>query len=392
MKTLQRALQKVSASISLSLLLTAYGLPAHSQSAAGKAPLQVGIVIEQTGPFSTLGIPELQAIQLAVEEFNASGGADGQPVELLIKDTQSQPTGAAAAARAFANQVPAVIGSATGGSCRAMQPILSSANVLQYCLSPQDFNVTPLFFYGLATVAEYPRAIVPWLDSLKIRTIGILAQDDATGDNCREIFESIVKMDPRFKIVADQKFASGATNVEVQLTIIRDAKPDLVVSGTSGANLSSVAKGVKALGMQQPVYVANGSANYTSLDLVKTDIPGGGLFANAFWINVPSDLPSSLGYGNLVRQFFDAYQKTYGQPPSQLEAAAYDAATQVMTALKGGARTGTSIAAYLEEHSLTGVLGPYTLTKTRHQGASIPPIMMSFTADGKFKLAYNSMN
>jgi ABC-type branched-subunit amino acid transport system substrate-binding protein len=271
-----------------------------------------------------------------------------------------------------------------------MQPILASANVLQYCLSPQDFKVTPLFFYSLATVAEYPRAVIPWLESLNVRTFGILAQDDATGDNAREIFQTIAKMDPRFKIVADEKFASGATNVEVQLTKIRDAKPDLLVSGTSGSNLSPVAKGIKSLGMRQPVYVANGSASYATLDLVKGDIPAGGLYANAFWVNVPNDLPSDLAYASPVRRFFTTYQDKYGQPPSQLEAAAYDAATQIMTALRAGARTGTAMAAYLESHSLTGVLGPYTLTKTRHQGASIPPIMMSFTADGKFKLAFDA--
>ncbi len=376
------AILKMCATVSLA----AFAVPG---SWADNTPLRMGVVIEQTGPFSTLGIPELQAIQLVAEEFNRAGGASGQPIELLVRDTQSQPTGAAAAARALATQVSAVIGSATGGSCRAMQPILASANVLQYCLSPQDFNGTPLFFYSLATIAEYPRAIIPWFESLNIHTFGIIAQDDATGDNCREIFQTIVKMDPRFKIVADEKFASGTTNVEVQLTIVRDAKPDLIVAGTSGANLAPVTKGVKALGMKQPVYGASGSANYASLDLVKGDIPAGGLFANAFWINVPNDLPANLPYADQVHRFFKAYQDKYGQPPSQLEAAAYDATSQIMTALKNGARTGTEIAAYLESNSLTGVLGPYTLTKTRHQGASIPPIMMSFTSDGKFKLAFN---
>src|ERR1700719_644689 len=59
---------------------------------AAKEPIQVGYLPALTGPSSSTGIGINRGIQLAVQEINAAGGIDGRQIELVVRDTQSDPT------------------------------------------------------------------------------------------------------------------------------------------------------------------------------------------------------------------------------------------------------------------------------------------------------------
>src|SRR6201987_92744 len=59
---------------------------------AVKDPMPVGYLPALTGPSSSTGIGFNRGIQLAVQEINAAGGIDGRQLELITRDTQSDPT------------------------------------------------------------------------------------------------------------------------------------------------------------------------------------------------------------------------------------------------------------------------------------------------------------
>ncbi|WP_432828013.1 ABC transporter substrate-binding protein [Dactylosporangium sp. CA-092794] len=358
-------------------------------AADGGGTVQIGVVLDRTGVLAATAVPAMNGIQLAVDEVNAKGGIHGRKVELLVEDGTSDPAVAAAAARNLSRKVPVVLGSAAGAGCRAMQPILDSAKVLQYCISPQQFNLTPLFFWGLAPTTDYPAATLPWLRSIKAHKLAFIGQDDASGDGYLSLFKYIAQANPtEFQIVAQERFGSGTTNLETQLTHLRDAKPDLVIAGTSGGNIVPVARAMNALGMDQPVWVGTGSATLDALKPLANDIPKGGLFANAFWVDVPDKVPGSVGYAPKVTAFTEAYSKQYGQPGA-LAGGAYDATRQILDGFDSGASTGPALAAYLEQNAHTGVLGPYEINAKRHQGATLPPVMMTYDGGPAFKLAYS---
>ncbi|MEV1295709.1 ABC transporter substrate-binding protein [Pseudonocardia sp. NPDC049635] len=358
-----------------------------SGGAASDDSLSLGVIIDQTGVFSSTGLPALNGIQLAVDQVNEAGGIDGKEVELLIEDGTSDPTVAAAVARTLSRKVPAVIGTSVGAGCRAVQPILDAAKVFQYCLSPQQIDHTPLFFSALAPVADYVPATIPWLKDQGIERIAYIGQNDATGDGYLSVFSYIAQTDPTFEVVAEERFDSGATNLETHLTKIRDANPDLIATGTSGANIVPIVRAIKALGMTQPVWVGTGSATIEALSPLASDLPAGGLFANAFWADISAEVPSSVPYAEEVTSFSEAYSAEYGEPVSSA-AGAYDATMQVLEALKSGAATGEEIAANVESTAFTGVLGDYAFSPESHQGATLPPVMMTYEGGETFKLAF----
>jgi len=56
-----------------------------------KKPITIGFCAGLTGSTSELGVNGRNGLLLAVEEINAAGGINGQPVEVLVKDDQNDP-------------------------------------------------------------------------------------------------------------------------------------------------------------------------------------------------------------------------------------------------------------------------------------------------------------
>src|SRR6266849_3631432 len=59
---------------------------------AANEPIKIGYLPALTGPSSSTGIGINRGTVLAVDEINAAGGIDGRKIELVVRDTQSDPT------------------------------------------------------------------------------------------------------------------------------------------------------------------------------------------------------------------------------------------------------------------------------------------------------------
>ena len=116
---------------------------------AAKDPIPVGYLPALTGPSSSTGIGINRGIQLAVKEINDAGGIDGRPLELITRDTQSDPTKAVngAAELTHGQKVSVVFGPVNSGELLAVVPILARTN------TPQ---VHPCWVDTLTDVQKYP--------------------------------------------------------------------------------------------------------------------------------------------------------------------------------------------------------------------------------------------
>lgn len=113
------------------LLATLLGPSARAQDEAG--PLRIGALFPFTGDLSDFGPGFLNAAELAVNEINAGGGVNGQPVELVQGDTATSPQQAVEEARRLIELegVPAIIGPAgSGEALPVVESVAGPAGVL----------------------------------------------------------------------------------------------------------------------------------------------------------------------------------------------------------------------------------------------------------------------
>ena len=116
---------------------------------AAKDPILLGYLPAVTGPSSSTGIGISRGTELAIQEINQAGGIDGRQIELITRDTQSDPTKAVngAAELTRAAKVSVVFGPLNSGESLAVVPLLARTKTLQ---------LHPCWVDNLTDVKKYP--------------------------------------------------------------------------------------------------------------------------------------------------------------------------------------------------------------------------------------------
>jgi branched-chain amino acid transport system substrate-binding protein len=153
---------------------------------AAKEPIMIGYLPALTGPSSSTGIGINRGVQLAVQEINAAGGIDGRQIELIVRDTQSEPTKAVngAAELIHAHKVSVMLGPVNSGESLAVVPLLARANMphLHPCWvdTLTDPKKYPMCFRNAPTNQQIGAAANRYVvDVLKRKKVAVIS--DTTG-------------------------------------------------------------------------------------------------------------------------------------------------------------------------------------------------------------------
>ena len=82
--------RQVLAGSAVSAAALASGFPAPA--IANSDPIKIGFLPALTGPSSSTGVGINRGTELAVAQINDAGGINGRKIELIVRDTQSDPT------------------------------------------------------------------------------------------------------------------------------------------------------------------------------------------------------------------------------------------------------------------------------------------------------------
>lgn len=116
---------------------------------AASEPIRIGYLPALTGPSSSTGIGINRGTVLAVNEINKAGGVKGRKIELIVRDTQSDPTKAVNAAVELTrrHKVHAIWGPLNSGESLAVVPLVARDGVPQ---------VHPCWVDSLTNPKKYP--------------------------------------------------------------------------------------------------------------------------------------------------------------------------------------------------------------------------------------------
>jgi branched-chain amino acid transport system substrate-binding protein len=176
--TRRQALKSASAAV----LASSIAKPAIAQ----KSPIQIGYLPALTGPSSSTGVGINRGTQLAVEEINKAGGIGGRQIELITRDTQSDPTKAVNGAAELTRgaKVSVVFGPVNSGESLAVTPLLARTNTPQvhpcWVDSLTDPQKYPMCFRNAPTNQQIGGAANRYVvDVLKKKKVAVIS--DTTG-------------------------------------------------------------------------------------------------------------------------------------------------------------------------------------------------------------------
>src|ERR1700744_2937541 len=181
---------------------------------AAKDPIPVGYLPALTGPSSSTGIGINRGIQLAVQEINAAGGIDGRQLELITRDTQSDPTKAVngAAELTRGQKVSCVFGPVNSGESVAVVPLLARTN------APQ---IHPCWVDTLTDPQKYPAC---FRNAPTNQQIGGAAN--------RYVVEGLKKK--KVAVVSDTT-GYGPASVNAYVPMLKEKGPEVVYQGNVDA-------------------------------------------------------------------------------------------------------------------------------------------------------------
>ena len=127
---------------------------------------RVGLVTDQTGALSFMGIANVNVAKMVIDDINARGGLLGRPIELFVEDSATDDEVAAvAAAKLVGADVDVVVGGIYSSTRQAIKgPVVDEAGKLY--LYPEQYEgqeCHPLIFCTGPVPAQQIDPFFPWL-------------------------------------------------------------------------------------------------------------------------------------------------------------------------------------------------------------------------------------
>ena len=130
-------------------------------------PIKVGVITDQSGPLSFMGIANANVARMVIDDINADGGLLGRELELYLEDSETTDSvGEEKATRLIQqDQVDVIFGGIYSSTRQAIKrPVVEQAETLY--LYPEQYEgqeCDPLIFCTGPVPAQQVEPLIPWL-------------------------------------------------------------------------------------------------------------------------------------------------------------------------------------------------------------------------------------
>src|ERR1700744_376683 len=379
--------------------LSAATLPFPAPAVAQTEPIKIGCLAAMTGPSSAPTIGFNRGVTFAAEAINAAGGVKGRKIEIIIRDTQGDPTKAVNATQELISQakVHAVWGPFNSGEALATTPIMARAKMpdIHPCVVETLIDATkfPNAFRLAPSNSQWDDAVRNYcLKILKAKKIAVIG--DTTGYGVTAVGASVAAFK---KDGADVVYQANIDATQPDMT------PDMLRAKNAGTEVIVVWS--VATGMEARMFNTRAAMNWDVSFVGHPSLASGdiaGLIEKpANWNKVYAVGYKSCSYdaaGKLPAKSQDLVDRltkanvALNDPLRWWIAGGIDAIKLFAKGVEtSGSTDAPGIIAYL--NSLTkspGYFGDYTFTPTQHNGYPTEEIVMSAAnsaKSGNFALA-----
>lgn len=295
-----------------------------------------GAVFGLTKAVAVYGTAQKNAVDLAVEEINASHYlGDKTTFAVTVEDSAGDKDQAVAAMTKLINEdkVVAVIGPTLSSEALAADPIAQEAGTVVLGVSNTANGLTTaqgmgdfVFRDSLPESAVIPGTVKQATEALGLKKVAVLyGNDDAFTTSGYDIFKKALA-DNSVEITDEETFAKGDVDFNAQLTKAIDTQPDALVVSALAAEATQIIVQARALGYTGHIIGGNGFNSPAVLKNSGADAEG--LIVGGAW-NYGNPNPSESSVA-----FVKSYEAKYSSSPDQFAAQAYTGAWLIATAVR----------------------------------------------------------
>ena len=318
--------------------------------------ITIGFIGPLTGDSVSYGEPISNAVRLAVDTINQSGGVGGTMLEVVYEDGRCTNEDALNAAQKLVNidQVQMIVGGVCSGEAFAMLPITEAAGVVVISPSASNPDLTGIgqyFFRNSPSDNEGGRRLAEIVMRDHKRVALISEETDYAQGFARVFKENILLGDG--EIVAEENFAPETSDFRSMLTKIKAVGPEAIfVNPQTEIAGGTIVKQARELGITASLFGSNVTGGMSAIDIAGEYMDG------LVFVNAPGLSPVNPK----AAAFLDSYRTRYGETGIEFyTGSAYDAVHIFAQAIDmTGSTDGTVVRDYISAMgNFDGVIGNY---------------------------------
>ncbi|MFH1033150.1 MAG: ABC transporter substrate-binding protein [Pseudomonadota bacterium] len=368
--------------------------------ATAAEPIKIGAFFALSGPAAGIGAPTKLVAQMVVDKINKEGGINGRPIELVLGDTESDPTKAVMTYKKFlsVDKVVAVVGPTRTDTGMAVKKQVEEAKIptvmtvggdpviMEGKMGNMDFGTAHYVFKTPQRSSTAVSKVMGYLKDHGLTKVGLITASDGFG---RDGLRWLEKLAPQFglTIVGKEQFEPGDVDMKGQLTKLMAASPQAIVCWTIGDAGAIVSKNHHALGIKAPLVQCHGLPGPRYLELAGPAAEGNLMPSTKLmaWQQLPDSDPQKKVIAEFVHLYNDVYKFDKEYPINTHSGYAWDALYLLAGAMKKAGTDPAKLKDAIENtKGYVGVSGVFNLTPQDHNGLDTDSMVMLQVKDGKY--------
>jgi len=362
-------MQSILSRAGLGALLLAV-LTAASHAQVSDDVVRIGVMADQTGPYSANGGPgSALAVRMAVEDFG--GKVLGKPIEVLVADDQNKPDVGLNIARKWldVDKVDAIVGGSASSIALGVSSLMkerSKPYLIAGTVSAELTNkaCTPMNFQYLTDTYSLPKAGVQAMMKQGIKSFYFITVDYAFGQAFQDDATKFITAGGG-KVVGSVKHPLGTTDFSSYLLQAQSSGAQAIVILNAGLDLSNALKQAaeyKLARNGQTVAVFGMTIN--SVSAMGIDV------AQGLQLTVPFYWDRDDASRAWSKRFMERFKNGV---PTYIHAGAYSATMHYLNAVKAaGTDDGAKVAARMHELPINDFFSKDV--KVRADGQAMRPV------------------
>lgn len=343
-----------------------------------KTPIKVGFPVPLTGPFGTEAQDQVRCAEIAVKEFNESGGLDGRMAELLVRDDKLNPGEAATRTLELIekDKINFVVGSLSAAVQLSVNNVCKERGIIYNSISQSD-AINEVKDFSKYTFHE---AMNPHMTSGAVARYAIpkfgkrvvfFVPDYAYGHEMLRGFQRAGK-EFGLETLADLRFPLGTSDFSPFFPRVQALRPDILCMINFGRDQVNGIKQAHDFGITKQTKIITPVLLISARMAAGPESFEGVVGATSYYWKIEDKVASA-------KAFNDRYRKAHpGGVPSDYGALGYAGVRTVLTAARNARTTDTDkVIAALRTLKYDFYKGPQYYRQCDHQSVQSIALLQS---------------